>query len=162
MTVVIVGTAIVMCIGLHDRGFIKAAAPICGALPLLAFVYFACFWPKVVVAEELTVQNSYTTYRIPYQDIKELVSARIGLFVMLHANQKIPVTAYVSGSTGKMFGHEKMLAEVVGAIEEKLAAVPATKDQDQAVVRTVHTGNIVTTIISVVLAVGFIWAAIAT
>jgi hypothetical protein len=162
MTIVIVGTVALLSDGLAGQGFLKVVAPIFGALPLMAFVVYACYWPKVEVGDDvLTVQNAFVRYRIPYADIKELVEARMGLIIMLHSGIRVPVTAYVSGSSGKMVGHPKMLAAVTSAIENRMAATTASGNQDLKTEREVLTTNIVVSVVVTLLAIGVVWAAIA-
>ncbi|HEY2793022.1 MAG TPA: YcxB family protein [Micromonosporaceae bacterium] len=162
MTIVIVGTVVLLSDGLAGEGFLRVVAPIFGALPLMAFVVYACFWPKVQVDDDrLIVQNAFVRFRIPYPDIKELVEARMGLIIMLHSGTRVPVTAYVSGSSGKMVGHPKMLAALTSAIEDRMAATATSTDKDAKTERTVLTANIVVSVVVTLLAIGVVWAAIA-
>jgi len=114
----------------------------------------------LVADDAVTVRNSFATYRIPYPALKDFREARIGLFVMLHDGGKVPVTAYASGSSGKAFGHKKMVAQLIAAIEDRMSL--AGKQDDATVVRTIETRNIVISVCTVVLAAGVLWGAIAT
>jgi hypothetical protein len=162
MTVLLAVIAGFMTSGYVGHGFFSAAAPICVVAPLIAFAILSFYWPHVVVSDDaITVRNAFTVYRIPYAAVKDLREARIGLFVILHDGRKVPVTAYVSGSSAKLFGHNKALRTLIDAIEDKMSYAPKDAN-DVTVVRTVETVNIVIAAVAAALAIGVLWAAIVT
>jgi PH (Pleckstrin Homology) domain-containing protein len=162
MVTFFVVVAVLAGIGLHSNGFLATIAPICVVSPLIVFALFSFYLPRVMVRDDaVTVRNALSVYRIPYAAISGFAESRIVLFILLTAGGKVPITAYASGSGARVFGHSKALKALTDAIEAKMYAAPKATGDEQ-VVRTMMTTKIVISVVSVVLAVGILSAAIAT
>ena len=146
--------------GLSTQGFLAAAAPVCCALPLLAFTYFSFYQPHVIVGDDvLSVQNAMTIYQISYIAIEDFIESRIVLVIALTSGRRIPVSAYTTGSGRKLFGHKKALAALIDAITEKMHEAKVDTGNVQ-VVRTVLKPNVVISIVTSVIAVVGVVAAV--
>jgi hypothetical protein len=162
MVVFFVAVAIFAGVNLRSHGFFAAIAPICLALPLIAFAVLSFYLPRVIVSDDAAiVRNALATFRVPYAAISAFVPSRVVLLIKMNSGQKVPVTAYASGSGAKLFGHAAALKRLTDAIEAKMYAAPKATGDEQ-VVRTALTREIAISIATVVIAVVVLVIAITT
>ncbi len=163
LTVVFLGLGIVIGTAYVKNGFFSAISPLAVVTPLLAFSVLGLAWPSVLLENDtMTVRNVYATHVIPYGLIKEVITIRIGMFVLVHNHPKIAVTAYASGgNSARAFGHKKSSGRLIDAIEDKMSWASADVG-DATVVRTTNVRNIIITIAALVVPAIVILLAVAT
>jgi hypothetical protein len=118
------------------HGFLSTIAPLCTAVPLALLVLVFLVWPHVVIRDEqVEVHNSFVTYDVPYRAVDDLRQNRMGLVVKTIAGKTIPVTAYTSGSAGRMMNHKEQADEVIRQVRNKMEFKRAGENEDLPPVR---------------------------
>ncbi len=163
VTVFFLAVATAVGVSYKSHGVFSVLAPYAVVLPIVIFAIIGMAWPHVIVRDaDMTVCNSFASFRIPYQLIKDVRQVRIGMLVEPHHGKIVPVTAYASGSgAGKMFSHNKSASRLMDAIEDKLTFAPS-EPGDAAIVRTIETRNIIISVAALIISVTVILLAVAT
>lgn len=143
------------------HGFFSVLAAFAGVLPLIVLALTVGAWPHVIIdADRMEVHNTFFWYAIPYPSINDIRQIRMGLIIKSHGGRTIPVTAYASGSAGRMLGHHDAAGLVIRAVEEKTEFFKSKPgDRTPAPVRHVERRNLVVVLVSVVIAIGVIYGA---
>jgi hypothetical protein len=147
---------IVLAVGEAGHGFLPVVAPLCATLALALLVLMVMVWPHIVARDErLSVCNTFVSYEVPYAAIDELRQTRMGLLVRTIAGKSIPVTAYATGSAGRMLHHKEHADVVIRTVQNKMEFRRAGPNDDlPPVVRRVDVRNLLIALVAVAIAIG--------
>lgn len=143
------------------HGFFPAIVAFIGILPLVVLALAVGAWPHVIVDEDhVEVHNTFIWYDIPYAAIGEIKQIRMGLILRTHAGKVIPMTAYASGSAGRLLGHGDVANVVIHAVQNKMEFLKAEPEHENTrAARHVETRNIIAVLASIALATAVVYAA---
>ncbi len=133
---IVIAAGVTLTVGEIGHGFLPAIAPLCTALPLALLIVVFLVWPHLVIRDQhLEVHNSFVSYDVPYKAIDDLRQNRMGLIVRTMAGKSIPVTAYTSGSAGRMMNHKEQADEAIRLVQNKMEFKRAAPNEDLPPVR---------------------------